>query len=336
MSVERSLETFAPVVIGEEFRPVLVDRTDRAREDVAGLIAAWLLSVTSEHTVDAYRRDMASWLTWLARWQTHPLDAERGHADAWARWMEKTPGPRGKVASKATVNRRLAAVSSFYGYLVDEEILETNRVGHAKRHKMNKRQSATFRPSPDETVAILDAARADSARTWALVAMLVFSGARVSEVLNADVGDLSSDMGQRTFRAVRKGGVVEEMPLIPVELVGGALDGYLAERAQQAEVRVSDLVGPLFVDRTGSRLSRQAAAGEIKRIGIAVKCPRLTPHSLRHTFATMATLAGVPKDVLQEWMGHASGETTEGYIARVRRYESHPGRIIADFLGLAS
>lgn len=333
MSVEGPLE---PVVDAEleAFRPVLVDRSDAARRNVESLISAWLLSQRSAHTRDAYARDIAAWLAWLARWGAHPLDAERGHADAWARWMEKTPGPRGKPAAVTTVNRRLSAVSAFYAYCVEERVLDYNLVGHARRHKVNPKHSTTYRPSPEETVAIIAAARQDGARSWALVAMLIFSGARVSEVLGAGVADLDTDMGQRTFRVTRKGGAVEELPLVPVELVGGAIDAYLAQRADRAHVRVRDLTGPIFVDRSGQRLSRQAAAGEVKRLGTLVGCPRLTPHSLRHAFATIGTLAGVSKDHLQEWLGHQSGETTERYIARVRRYETHPGRLIAEYLGV--
>lgn len=317
----------------ELYRPVLIDRATARHRDPADLVAAWLFSLKSDHTRDAYRRDIADWFTWLAQWGTHAMTAERGHADAWARWMENNPGPRGRPASKATVNRRLSSASAFYEYCVQERVIDYNPIKHVKRHKMNKRHSPTFRPSPEQLNAILDQARAGGARTWALVAMLVFSGARVSEVLGADIDDLTTDMSQRVLRVVRKGGIVEDLPLNPVEIVGAAVDTYLAQRAETVGVRPRDLSGPLFLDRGGKTLTRQAAANLVARMGARAACPDLTPHGLRHAFATIATLAGAKKDDLQVWLGHQSGETTDRYIGRVRQYDSHPGRLIAEFLG---
>lgn len=302
-----------------------------ARLPAHELVAAWLLGQTSDHTRDAYRRDVTAWLDWLAEHDVDPFAVRRAHADAWARQMENTPGPRGAAATAATVNRRLAAVSAFYTYLVHEEQLDVNRVAHTKRHKIDKGFSSTFRPSGDEAVAILTAARAHSPRALALVVLLVFSGARVSEALGADISDLGTSMGERMLVVTRKGGAQAELPLRPAALVGGAVDAYLATRADDAATAGT---GPIFLDRNGRALTRQAAANLIKEIGARAGCPLLTPHGLRHAFATLGYLAGATKDELQKWLGHADPGTTGRYIARAQEFASHPGDKIARLLGL--
>lgn len=320
----------------EQYRPTAPALYEPGPNQVPQLIAGWLLAQRSPHTADAYRRDIAMWLAWLAQWETPPLEVRRSHADSWARWMENAPhGRNNKPASKATVNRRLACISSFYDYCVDEEVIDVNRVRRTKRHRVNKRHSTTFRPSPEETVRILAQARADGPRSHALVVLLTFSGARVSEVLGAQIEDFGTDMGERFMRVTRKGGEPDDLPLKPAELVGGAVDAYLAYRAELAGVRARDLTGPVFLDRGGRTLTRQAAANLVGRIGTAAGCPLLTPHSLRHAFATIGKMAGAEKDDLQEALGHASGTTTERYIGRLKRYDRHPGQLIADFLGVA-
>lgn len=301
---------------------------------VRDLIAEWLMSKRSPHTIDAYRRDINGWIDWLTGLGVDPLEARLKHANAWARWLELTPGRSGRPASKQTINRRLAAVASFYDYLVRAELLDVNRVKLTTRHYVDKQHSPTFRPSAEETLRIFDEAQADGVRTWALTAMLTFSGARVSEVLGAQTHDFTTDMGERVFRVTRKGGAVDELPLNPPELVGGAVDAYLAQRASHARVRVVDLAGPVFLDRVGRPMTRQAAANIIATLGKRAGCPRLTPHSLRHTFATLGVLAGAKKDDLQVWMGHSDPKTTQRYIGRVKRYDTHPGRLIAEYLGV--
>lgn len=303
-------------------------------DHVGALVAGWLLAQRSTETKDAYRRDINAWLTFLARLHEDPLQAVRKHADAWATWMAETPTSRGRPAAVATINRRLASVSSFYDYLVSVDEIEVNRVRAAKRHKIDKQFSPTFRPSEKQAKAIMRVARDDGARSWALVTVLVFSGARVSEVMNAEWDDLVWDGEVRVLEVVRKGGTPMYLPLRPVALVGGALDGYRAYRARLANVEPEAITGAVFLDRHGRAMTRQAAANIVSAIGSRAGCPRLTPHSLRHAFATLATLAGVKKDDLQKWMGHRSSETTERYINRVQEYESHPGQKIADLLGL--
>lgn len=310
--------------------PALVTADDRTRE----LVAQWLLDQTSDNTREAYERDINTWLAYLATNGLDPLLATRAHAAAWARVMERTPARSGRPPAVATINRRLASVSSFYDYCVSVDEIEVNRIKAVKRHSIDKDFSPTFRPSADQALAIMRVARDDGPRSWALVTMLVFTGARVSEALGAEWDHLILDGEQRVLQVIRKGGTPDYLPLKPVELVGGAFDGYREQRARRAHVEPADLTGPIFLDRHARVLTRQAAANLVANIGRRAGCPRLSPHSLRHAFASLGKLAGASKDDLQKWMGHKDGRTTARYIARVQEYESHPGQKIADLLGI--
>src|SRR5438045_3782682 len=86
-------------------------------EPLVRLVAGWLLGYSSDHTRDAYRRDVGEWITFCNHHGLDALEARRPHVDAWARWLED----HGRIA--ATVARKLAVVSSWYSWLVDEEVV---------------------------------------------------------------------------------------------------------------------------------------------------------------------------------------------------------------------
>lgn len=289
----------------------------------------WLLAQTSENTRDAYRRDIDAWFGWLtAHRVANPFKVRRADVDLWARQMDHTRTGRGGPTAKATVNRRVASVSSWYGYCQAEDLTETNPAARVRRHHIDPLFSPTFRPSIDETNRILNTA-ADDPRLNALVHVLLFAGARISEAVGADVADIGADGGYPVVWVTRKGGAKAALPLNPPAVVA-AINTWLQHRRAGGDPADT---GPLFVDIKGQRWSRTAARAAVAGLGASVGCPRLTPHSLRHAFATFADRAGVSRDDLQLWMGHALPATTALYVARSRRYETHPGHLIAQHLG---
>ncbi len=116
--------------------------------------------------------------------------------------------------------------------------------------------------------------------------MLIFQGPRISELVQADVSDLSTVDDWTLLRVRRKGGAVERVPLAPV--VVRALDGYLQGRRQ----------GPLLLSRTGRRLNRTNAGRLVKRLAAQALPHRtdVSPHSARHAFVALALSAGVDLD----------------------------------------
>jgi integrase len=176
--------------------------------------------------------------------------------------------------------------------------------------------SATVGLTADELDRLLSAAEAHSPRSAALLSLLIYNGLRIDEVLACDVEAFTHQRGHRVLRIVRKGGKASTEPLSHIVL--RALEAYVAERA----------TGPLFLnaDDTG-RLSYSIAYKLIRRLtrraGIAA-ADKISPHSLRHSFATELLGDGVPLQDVQDAMGHADPRTTRAYDRSRHSLDRHP------------
>ncbi|NES27685.1 tyrosine-type recombinase/integrase [Micromonospora terminaliae] len=281
---------------------------------------AWLRNRRlSEHTRDAYRRDVTGWLSWCAGRELDPLRASFLDVNAYGRELEATPSGRGgRPLTPATVARRLSALSSWYDFLVKLRAVEANPVAAADRPRVDRDHSATVGLTPDEVDALLAAADADTGatatRNRAAIALLADLGLRVGELVSLDLADLGAERGHRSVRFVGKGGKARRRALTPGTAY--AIDAYLAARAAAEGVSVAELSGPLLVTATGGRLDRHAVFRLVRRLAQAAGIPawaKLSPHSLRHAFATTARAEGVPLEDVQDAMGHADPRTTRRY-----------------------
>ncbi|MBW3562893.1 MAG: tyrosine-type recombinase/integrase, partial [Actinobacteria bacterium] len=210
------------------------------------------------------------------------------------------PGPSGKAAAPASIARRLSCLSSFYGYGVQVGVLDENPVTNVKRPRVAN-DSMSVGLTREELERLLEAAEADGPRSAALITLLAYNGLRVDEALSRDVEHLGHQQGHRVLRISRKGGRDALEPLSPP--VERALDSHLAERT----------TGPLFLDDRGQRMYEAQAWRLVRRLArrAGLKAAgQLSPHSLRHTFATSALEAGADVVELQTLLGHASLDTT--------------------------
>ncbi len=263
----------------------------------------------SAHTRSAYRRDVADWLAWCAATDLEPLRATFLHVNAWARALEsEVDGRTGRPRSPATVARKLSALSSWYAFLLKLGAIATNPAADADRPRVDRDHSATVGLAPEEVDALVAAAAAHrgptAARTRLVVALLADLGLRVGELVSLDVCDVGVERGHRSVRFTGKGGRPRRRALTPG--VAAALDAYLDGRTE----------GPLLVTSTGSRMDRHAVFRLIRRLAAEAGIPgaaRLSPHSLRHAFATTARAEGVPLEDVQDAMGHADPRTTRRY-----------------------
>jgi integrase/recombinase XerD len=281
---------------------------------------AWLYNRRlSEHTRAAYRRDVTGWLTWCAQRDLEPLRATFLDVNHWARTLEATIDPRsGRPLTPATVARKLSALSSWYDFLVKLRAVETNPVAAADRPRVDRDHSATVGLTPREVDALLAAAEADTGptalRNRAALALLADLGLRVGELVSLNLADLGQERGHRSVRFVGKGGRARRRALSPG--AAHAVDAYLAARAAAARVPVEHLTGALLVTASGARLDRHAVFRMVRRLARAAGIPtwaHLSPHSLRHAFATTARAEGVPLEDVQDAMGHADPRTTRRY-----------------------
>jgi site-specific recombinase XerD len=176
----------------------------------------------------------------------------------------------------------LSTLSSFYKYCQIEDIIAKNPAANIRRPKVNA-ESRTLGLDRNELGALLVQAGLGDLRDGTLITLLALNGLWISEALNADIGDLSTERGHRTLAIVRKGGKHVTVPIAP--RTGRALDLYIGERT----------IGPIFLGVEGGRMDRYCTDRMVKRLvkraGID---KRISPHSLRHSFITAALDAGVP------------------------------------------
>lgn len=279
------------------------------------LAGAFLAGFASEATRNAYASDLRRWLDWCEAHNLDPLSVRRPAVDLYARECEHL----GRAQS--TVARRLATISGFYTYLVDEEIIKTSPVANVKRPKLDD-DSQTLGLDRRELRSFLDAAEAAGPRDYALVCLLALNGLRVSEACAADVSDLATERGHRVLAVTRKGRTKKTLiPLAPATIT--ALEAQVAGRT----------TGPLLLANDGSRLDRFDATRVVKRLtrraGIG---KRISPHSLRHSFVTAALDAGVPLRDVQDAAGHRDPRTTRRYDRSRENLDRHATYRVAAFL----
>jgi site-specific recombinase XerD len=262
---------------------------------------AWLANRRlSAHTRAAYRRDLAGWIGWCAARGLDPARASFVDVNGYARLLEE-----GLAAT--TVARKLSALSSWYDFLLKLDAVPANPVAGADRPRVDRDHSGTVGLAPEEVDALLAAAARAGGRTWAAIALLADLGLRVGELVSLDVGDLGVERGHRSVRFVGKGGKPRRRALTPG--TAAAVDAYLAGRGHPAD-------GPLLVTASGARLDRHAVFRLVRRLAAQAGIPaadRLSPHSLRHAFATGARAEGVALEDVQDAMGHADPRTTRRY-----------------------
>jgi integrase/recombinase XerD len=270
----------------------------------AHIIAAWQLAQISRHTLAAYTRNLMDYCTWLDGHNLDLFTVRRVHVDGYRHTLMGAP---------STVARTLAALSSFYRYAMAEDVTHLNPVQTVTRPRVDTDHSSTQGLTRDQAKAMLRVAKADGLRSSALVNVLLFTGVRISEALNATTAGYGHDAGHRTLSIQRKGGKTAKVA-VPAPAVE-ALNLYLGTSGAD----VVPILGPvrslpLFTTRTGRAWNRSEALRTVQRLARKAGVEgQISPHSLRHTFATIALDNGVALHDLQDSLGHADPRTTRRY-----------------------
>jgi len=266
----------------------------------------------ASNTISAYRLDIEKFFHYLS---TNQLSLEQVTPEqlssyvAWLRGMENTEFKIGE----SSIARNIISIRSYFTYLAKEHKFN-NPSSNFKPPKIGKRLPKAL--TIDQVMSMLNIAGTDliSSRDKALVELLYATGARVSELINLNTLDIStfdSESGSTTTVKLKgKGGKERVVPIGSYAVA--AVNDYLV-RSRPTLLKVSTQKA-LFLNQRGGRLSRQSAwnlvANAAQRAGLS---DQVTPHSMRHSFATHLLDGGADIRVVQELLGHSSVTTTQIY-----------------------
>jgi integrase/recombinase XerC len=253
----------------------------------------------SPATIVAYRTDIGQFLTFLEETNctvSEPADVTRQDI---AEYLN-TLADQGR--SGITRARKLAALREFFRFLEDQSLIAKNPTKGIETPKKERNGRNTLRP--DEYTKLLSLAGSNP-RDFAILQVFLQTGVRVSELCALTLDDI--DLAHRTLRVAHGKG--SRSRTITLEKKGiQALRSYLAVRPETGYEQ-------LFLNYTGSPLSERGVRKMLdKYLDAAAITKKISPHSLRHTFATRKAEQGVTPYLLKEWLGHARLDTTQIYV----------------------
>lgn len=263
----------------------------------------------SPATLRAYAADLADFAAargTAAGWASGPEVVLRYLAARTRRGRPTDPG-----LAPTSLRRRAAAVRGFYRFAFGEGLIERDVAAHIDLPRMPRLLPDTL--SPAEVERLLGAAAAHGPRDRALLELLYAAGLRVSEALRLDLEDVSLDGA--FVRVIGKGDRERLVPIgeVAIEALRDWLDGPWRELVAAHHVEPIR-GGPLFLGDRGTRLARQQAWQSVRRAAEdAGLSATVSPHTLRHSFATHLLEGGADLRVVQELLGHASISTTQLY-----------------------
>lgn len=286
----------------------------------------WFANITNANTRRAYKRDVEDFADFvgLARPEDMRL-VTRAHILAWRHQLEN-----GGLAG-STIRRKLAAISTLFGYLTDQNAIDTNPVSGVKRPVSRMKEGASPALSAEQSRRLLDTPDADTLkgkRDRAILATLLFHGLRRAELCALKVGDRQQRQGVPHLRIEGKGGKIRYLPARPeaIQWITAYLD---------AAGHGDDLKGALFRpirNRVTGRLDQpihpqgiyKIVGSYAKAAGITKDVPGFCTHSLRATAATLALDNGADIAKVQTWLDHVSPVTTGMYDHRQSKIEDSP------------
>jgi integrase/recombinase XerD len=297
----------------------------------------------SVNTIFAYRNDLSQFLGYL-QGQAGDEGGREGngaptetvevvgtpdivqHVDRWDQLSDQHLTSfllylRGRKYASSTVARKMAAIKSFFNFLIGEGQMRGDPSARMSAPRVDKYIPRSI--SPEEVQRLLDqpgkgvgpeARRPETFRDRAMLETLYSTGMRVSELVALDTGDV--DLGMRHMRCAGRTNRERKVPLRDSAV--DAIDHYLAHGRPMLILREEEA---LFLNHRGNRLTRQGFWLILKSYANQAEIGDITPHTLRHTFATHALRSGMDLRQVQQLLGHVSISTTQVY----RRLANGPG-----------
>lgn len=264
-----------------------------SRAEMHGM--GFLARYRNERTREHYALALRQFFGWCKSAGIDPLDASRTHIELFARELEVTG------RSIATVAQKLTTLAGYYKFAVIDRLIDEDPMVHVARPKI-PRQSTRLGLNRPEFANVLNAAEKATHRDHALICLLGLNGMRVSEVAGIDVEHVEWYQGSRVVNITRKGGKTQRVPLV-------------ARTAWQLEETIGTREsGPVFLTRQGLRMDRRSIGRVVKRLCLDAGITKhITPHSLRHSFVSMALDAGMSERDIAVSVGHSDSRLVAYY-----------------------
>ncbi|MBA2880788.1 integrase/recombinase XerC [Desulfosalsimonas propionicica] len=279
----------------------------------------------SDHTCRAYARDLSDFLAYFTTWQSTEQVRKQKRQGA----QKDSSGAAGieeisalvirsylgqlhrQQIKKTSIARKLSAIRSFFNYLEKHHVISQNPATQVITPKQDKPVPGYL--TVDDVFRLIDSIADDSVagkRNRAILETLYSTGIRVSELTGLDVENV--DFANRTVRVLGKGSVERIVPI--GNKAAEAIRAYRRALYGNSAKTTDIWKGPLFLNKNGGRLTQRSVA---RMLDQAARAAGLTvpvsPHDLRHTFATHLLDAGLDLRMVQELLGHRQLSTTQKY-----------------------
>jgi integrase/recombinase XerD len=264
-----------------------------------------LLRGKAENTILAYRSDLQKLQFFLATRSKSVVEANSDDLEAFADWL------RAQRLAPAGIMRRLSAVASFYRFALGSGLIQRNPADSLARPKLPSRLPKVL--TVEQIQAIVESPTGSDPleiRDKALLELIYGAGLRISESAGLAIADL--DLERREIRSVGKGG--KERLCFFGRVAEAALRRYL--ESARPKLSKNKPAKHLFLSNRGSPLSREQVWRLVKKYAKrALPDTRVTPHMLRHSFATHLLQGGAELPVIKDLLGHSSIATTQIYAS---------------------
>lgn len=266
----------------------------------------------SPHTLRNYGMDLQSFLAFLAAAKGEPVNLSQVGAADFRAFISNLH----ETQSKGSIARRLAALRSFYRFLFRQGHIQRDDSKLVPIPKAEKRLPVTL--SVEQVDALLQAAEKkdkEGVRNRALLELLYSTGLRVSELVALNAQEFSSAGNGGVLRILGKG--KKERVVVFGEVAGRAVEAYLLQRANfflAGERAQGEAEAALFLNSRGGRLTTRTVERIVRDCALIAGLPAdITPHTLRHSFASHLLANGADLRLIQELLGHSSLSTTQKY-----------------------
>ena len=252
----------------------------------------------SEHTISNYERDVNRFFKYLTENKIYPDDVSTAIITGWIIFLRR------EGLSNRSIQRNISSLKNFYKYLFKNGITDTNYFESVKSPKIGETLPKALTPEDVEKLLSFEPKTFSDARDKAFLELLYSSGLRVSEAVSVNISSFESD-----FDFVKVLGKGKKERMLPV--------GKYAKDAIVTWLNIRDNnvnnTDALFTNKYGNRISVRAMQQRIYKISVAQGMSPVSPHMLRHSFATHILESSGDLRSIQEMLGHSSLSTTQIY-----------------------